>query len=299
MKVIGPVTITDAMLVSSTAPEADFAAWAAATAYTVGNKAIRTTTTTHRIYQRLVAGTTATAPEADTVNWVDIGPTNRWAMLDSAISTATALASPLTVVLAPGYINGLALLGLVGSRVDVTVRDGAGGAVVYTTTVGIDAAVIADWYAYVWEPISQVTEVVLTDLPPYVNASVTVSIIGSTSVACGVLLLGTVYTLGDTQFNARLGITDYSRKETDAFGTTTFVKRKFSRRLTTDLQLRTSQLAAVRNRLEALRATPCVWIASDDTAYTPLIVFGFYRDFQITIAYPTLNFCSLEIEGLT
>ena len=121
MKVIKPVTVTDAVLISSTAPETDYAAWAAGTAYSVGNRVIRTST--HRIYERMVAGTTATAPELDSVNWIDIAPTNRWAMFDGEVSTQTALASPLTVVIKPGLVNGLALFGLAGTTLVVTVRD--------------------------------------------------------------------------------------------------------------------------------------------------------------------------------
>ena len=54
MKVIKPVAVTDAVLISSTAPETDYSAWAAGTAYSVGNLVIRTST--HRIYERLIAG---------------------------------------------------------------------------------------------------------------------------------------------------------------------------------------------------------------------------------------------------
>ena len=42
MRYIVPTTITDAMLISSSVAEADYAAWNAATAYTVGNRVIRT-----------------------------------------------------------------------------------------------------------------------------------------------------------------------------------------------------------------------------------------------------------------
>jgi hypothetical protein len=296
MKVISPAVITDAMLISSTAPETDYAVWSAVTAYSVGNRVIRTST--HRIYERVVAGTTTTAPEVDLVNWIDVAPTNRWACFDSQVNTATTVASPLTVVLAPGYINSLAVLGMAGTSLAVTVTDGAGGATVYSATVTLDGTIIADWYQYVWEAFDPLTEVVFTDIPPYINARVTVSITGST-VACAVLVVGTVYTLGDTKLGARLGIIDYSRKDTDAFGTVTFVRRAFSKRLTTDLVLASGQLNKVSRVLEALRAMPCVWIGSEDATFQALIVYGFYRDFGLTISYPTYTLCNLEIEGLT
>ena len=297
MKVIKPVAVTDAVLISSTAPETDYSAWAAGTAYSVGNRVIRTST--HRIYERMVAGTTATVPELDSVNWIDIAPTNRWAMFDSEVSTQTALASPLTVVIKPGLVNGLALFGLSGTTLVVTVRDGLSGPVVYTRTISLDGSVIADWYQYFFELFDQRAEVVLTDLPPYSNSHITISVTGGGTVSIGVVAAGTVYFIGDTQQDASVSIIDYSRKETDAFGFTTFVRRAYSKRMNLRLLLTNSQLNKVQRVLADLRASPAAWVGTDVAGYEPLTVYGFYKDFSIDIAYAQLSYCSIEIEGLT
>ena len=47
MQFITPVQITDAMLVASSIPEADYAAWNAATSYAEGDRVIRAST--HRV----------------------------------------------------------------------------------------------------------------------------------------------------------------------------------------------------------------------------------------------------------
>ena len=297
MKVIKPVAVTDAVLISSTAPETDHAAWAAGTAYSVGNRVIRTST--HRIYERLIAGTTATAPELDSVNWIDIAPTNRWAMFDGEVSTQTALTSPLTVVIKPGLVNGLALFGLSGTTLVVTVRDGLAGPVVYTRTIGLDGTVIADWYQYFFEQYDQRAEVVLTNLPPYSTSHITISVTGGGTVSIGVVAAGTVYFIGDTQQDASVSIIDYSRKETDAFGFTTFVRRAYSKRMNLRLLLTNSQLNKVQRVLADLRASPAAWVGTDVAGYEPLTVYGFYKDFSIDIAYAQLSYCSIEIEGLT
>jgi hypothetical protein len=36
-----------------------------------------------------------------------------------------------------------------------------------------------------------------------------------------------------------------------------------------------------------------------DTRYAPNSVYGFFKDFNIEVSYPTQSWCSLEIEGLT
>ena len=294
MKVIKPVPIADAQFVSSTAPETDHPAYAAGTNYAVGARVIYL----HKIWQSVQTPNTGNTPGTNALYWAEIAPTNRWAMLDTEISTQTALASPLSVVIKPGYVNSLALFALEGTRLDVTVRDGLAGPVVYTATKSLDGTLIADWYQYFFEPSVQLGEVVLTDLPPYGDAHVTVTVSGAGTVKCGSLTAGTFYALGDAQYGASAGIIDYSRKDTSAAGVTTLVKRKFSKRMSVQLSLDNAQMNKVQRVLADLRATPCVWIGTDAAGYEPLTVFGFYRDFSIDVAYPTYSFCNLEIEGL-
>jgi hypothetical protein len=64
------------------------------------------------------------------------------------------------------------------------------------------------------------------------------------------------------------------------------------------LQIDGSFIDDVVTTLAAYRSTPIVWIGADNI-YTSLIVYGFYKDFDVDIAYPTVSYCSLTIEGLT
>ena len=294
MKVVKPTAITLANLVSSNAAETE-AAWLAATAYAVGAKALYGT----RIYRRVVAGTTSTTPDLDKVNWLDIGPSNTWAMFDSEISTKTSATGSLVIVIKPGYANSLFMFGLEGAALTVTQRDGLGGPVVYTYARSLDGTIIADYYQYFFEPSVQLGELVLTDLPPYGNAHITIEITGGGTVKCGVLAAGTVYELGGTQYGATAGIVDFSKKVTDDFGVTSFVRRPYSDRTSAKLMLPTAQFNKVKRVLADLRATPCAWVGDDSPGYEPLTVFGFYKDFSLEVAYRTTVYCSLEIEGLT
>ena len=66
------------------------------------------------------------------------------------------------------------------------------------------------------------------------------------------------------------------------------------------MELAAGQMNKVQRVLADVRATPCVWIGADDAQlYAPLIVYGWYRDFSIDVAYPTTSYVSLEVEGLT
>lgn len=229
--------------------------------------------------------------------WQEIGPSNKYAMFDDQVSTQTISNTPLTVVLETGYINGIALVGLTGTS--VTVQAVSGTTTTYEETFALDATIITDWYQYYYEESTPISEIVISNIPPYSQTTVTVTVEGAGQVGIGNILFGTSYFLGDTEYGANASITDYSTKETDEFGTTTFVKRDFAKRMSARLMLDNVQLRKVQNVLAELRATPCVWTGTDDETYTPLVVYGFYREFSLEIAYPTKSYCSLDIEGLT
>lgn len=303
MKFIRPTAITAARLTSSSAPETDFPAWSAATAYTLGAKVIRTAT--HRVYQRVVAGTTATAPEADAMNWLDIGPTNAWAMFDAKMGTVTTAANSLTVVMAPGRINSLALLGVDASTATVTLQ--AGGSTVYSASFDLDSGnTVGNWHQYFYEPIYQQTELLITDLldaalldiPAYGEGVLTVTLTrtGGT-VSCAMLVVGIVTDVGETLAGAQVSIRDYSRKEADTFGNYELVQRDFSKRMSADVLVLDANVDSVTKTLSRYRATNVVWIGSG--RYGCLVVFGFLADWSLVIENTSASKFSAQIEGMT
>jgi hypothetical protein len=294
MKVIKPVTIADAQLISSSVPETDYTAYSAATNYAVGARAIYA----HKVWESVQTPNTGKTPGTNALYWAEIAPTNRWLMFDSEISTQTQAASTLTVVIKPGLVDSLALIGLQGAMVSITVRDGLTGPVVYTYSSALDGSVVQDWYQYFYQPFIPILSLVLTDLPLYGSAHITVSITGTGTIKCGSLIAGQSYELGDSQFGASIGIIDYSKKTTSLSGSTTFSRGKSSKRMSLQIIVKNFNLDNVFRTLDDLRATPSVWIGTTAAGYQALTIFGFYRDFSIEIAYPTESFCSLEIEGL-
>lgn len=300
LKVLNPITVDDTRFVSSSVPETEFAAWSAATTYTAAAKAIYK----HRIWESLQGTNLNKVPDAATSAawWLDTGPTNRWAMFDGQTSTATTATGSLNSTVAPGIaVNGAALIGVTGiSSAKVEMFNGP--TLVFTQTKTVDNTFISNWYEYFFEPYDVQTELVFGPMPPYASATVKMTLTGSTggtTVGCAAFSVGNVVEIGTVQAGAGAGIVDYSRKETDAFGTTTLVRRAFAKRSNYQMIVDNAQLRRVFSTLAELRATPAVWIGSDDYRLSPLVVYGFYKDFSISVAYPTFSTCSLEIEGLS
>ena len=128
------------------------------------------------------------------------------------------------------------------------------------------------------------------------QTSVSGSIIGV--AAFRYMFAGIAYSLGETLQGARLGITDFSRRETDEFGTTTFVRRKFAKRLNVDVMLPTADLQRVFDLLTEMRGNVVLWVPGTSSELAPLSFFGWCKDFGLTVAYTRHATCALEIEGV-
>lgn len=296
MKVINPVVLTDAMLISHSIAETDYAAWSGSTTYAIGDRCIQN----HKIYESLQASNLNHSPATDTGAlpfWLEVSSTNRWRAFDQQVNSQTTAAGSFTFTVAPGSINAIAFVELNGGTVRVQMFDGS--TPIYDQTQAIDSTSILSWFDYFFGAYDLSAALVFENVPAYLNATVLVTISGAGTVGCGSALFGNIHYLGDTQLGASAGITDYSTKSTNTYGVTKITRRAFSKRSTQRLILDNSTLRRVQALLSVLRATPCLWIGAPDTQlFSPLVVYGYWRDFQLEIAYPRTSFCLLEIEGM-
>jgi hypothetical protein len=303
MKIIRPVTITDSIFQSSTVPEADQAEWLSGTTYQAGDLVMVTTTAngaataTHKIYSSVLSQAGNDRTVDDGTNWTEVSSTNRWKMFDAVVQDQTVNATSINTVLqSPTVVNSLALLNVNGTTVVITVTDAVEG-VVYNETFNLTSySGIQDWYAYFFEPIVRKNQLALTDLPPYSNTSISVTINSGADAKVGALVIGQFADLGLSQHGASISIIDYSTKTTDAQGRVTITDGPYADKMDVDVVLDTSQIGQANTTLSSLRTTPAVWIAEDNN--DDLVIYGYYREFDIILSNPTISRLSLEIEGL-
>ena len=291
---------TDAMVSApnTNVPEADYAVWSSATTYALDARVILTST--HKIYQSLQASNLNKDPVTQPLWWVEVSPTNKWALFDSAVSTQTKQASYIKYTVTPGQtINAIAALNLTNAtQVAITVTSASAG-VVYIKTIDVSPApATPSWWDWFFGIKRAQTQCVLVDLPSYPDATIKFELYGGSSLAIGVLLIGQQRAFGaGIKYGAKVGIQDYSRKEKNDFGDTVLVQRAFARRADFELMVSADEVDSLQNFLSDVRAVPCLWVGS--TEYEATTVFGFYKTFDILISYPSQSDCSLQIEGLT
>lgn len=301
LTIVRPLAVTDTILDSTDVPENDYAAWAVGTTYDVGDRVILTST--HRIYESLQTSNTGNSPTAlGSAFWIDAGPTNRWAVFDTSVSTQTVQADSITYQLTPGEaVNSIGILNiLAGTEINITMVSPSTGSpgIVYERTVDLSGLPLTpDWWAWFYGQKSVPTQSIALDLPSYSDCEITIEILGGSDLAVGVVLIGSQQNFGlGIKYGARVGIQDYSRKETNTFGETVLVQRAFAKRANFNLFINKSEVDSFQNALSSIRAVPVLWIGSTD--YEATTLFGFYKNFDILISYPENSDCELEIEGL-
>jgi hypothetical protein len=297
MYVVKPIPFKPAMLVSTTALEPT-PLWVSGGSYSKNAEVTWPDPNGNvRKWKSLINHNTDTP--GTTEKWLNIGPCNKCAMFDNMVSTQTVAASPLAVVLEPGgVISNLALLNTIGNEVKVEML--VGGEVVYENTQSLQVAEIASWWDYYFVEDEQVSQITISDLPLFYAPQIRITITGAGSVAIGHTVFGPRFEIGSLSLGATSGIIDYSKKITDEFGTTEFVERAFADELSGQVLVENSQLNSLKRKLRELRATPTLWVGTDNETYREtLVVFGWYRSHRIAINYPAHSLIDFDIEGLT
>jgi hypothetical protein len=251
------------------------------------------------VYEALGA-TTGDYPPDNADKWLRISATNTWAMFSDQISDTTDKAVLIDVTLTPAaVVNAISFFGLDGTDVVVEMDDPVDG-IVYSNTIELTDATesINNWWSYYFEPVTRQSDLVLLDLPPYSDADINITINNASGTAsCGLVSIGTQQVLGTANHGTSVSIIDYSTKTLDSFGRPVITQRNFSKRASYDVSIPTDQVSSVQSTLATLRTTPMTWIGDPNNAST--IVYGYYRDFDVIIATPTLSSSTIDVEGLT
>ena len=297
MRVIKSVVTTDAILTSSNIPEDEYPAWVSGTSYTALDKVIYE----HKIYERIVTGVGTTTPDLDQINWLDSGYTNRYRMFDNIISNVSGQMGGIEFTLTPNQvINGIALLNVNASTVRVVMNDPIEGVVYDRTKELRSSSNVIDYYSYFFAPLINLGDLdtaIFLDLPNKPTATITVYVSSGVGlVEVGEVVYGVQSIVGRTNYGTAIGITSYSRKDTDEFGKVTVVKRKNSKYADYDIDIDNTNLAFVQRLFQDIDSVPCVFIGNPEME--ELIVYGFYNDFKATISFPTVSKCTLRVEGL-
>lgn len=242
-------------------------------------------------------------PETNPTLWLDLGNTNRWKMFDTSVQSQTVNPSEVKIQIKPAtYADTFALLNVKAMTVRLVATSATDGVLYDNTKVMSGTLGITDLYMYFFGAIRKATDVLFEGLPLYGDITYTLTVNnGGSDAAVGACLFGQATDISSTKLGveqgAKLGITDYSIKSTDAFGNYTITQRAFSRKNDYQVYVNNTDIDFVYNLLSDRRAIPTLYIGSP--RFGSSMVYGFYKDFSIDISYYDCSVCSITLEGLT
>ena len=296
MRVVLPIAVTEDILISSTISEPDTGEVVYVTGPSLtGERFILTST--HRAYEVVAIPSTTNDPEtgisAVPPTWVDVGPTNKFAMFDNINSTRSEETTTLVVEVKPGVVaNSIAGFNISGvTNVNVTVTDPIDGEV-YNTDVAIDNSQLSEFF----DDDDINSEFILLDLPFYSNATTKLTATG-TSIKFGNFVIGNKTILGVAKVEGALQLLDFGKKETDTFGNTVVKPGRTAKLVDFEVSVDFNNVSFVFDVLSSITSIPSAWVATDEVN-DPTLVFGYYRDYQESISSATITNATITVEGL-
>lgn len=294
--VVVPVKVTDASLVAHSVSEADYAVYSASTTYNTGARVI-VTTGYHLVYECLADGVVGKFPPDNPLQWVEVGPTNRWCAFDESGGTLTTATGSIEFQLTGDRIDSFGFLDVDANSIRIQATSSEYPNYFDKTIALTDAALLNAWFGYFNAPIQRKRVAVEFGVPSIANSTYTITITGTGQVSLGTFVMGNARELGFTEYGASISVKSYGTVLEDDYGRRTRVRRGYARRMQVSIFMERSVTDAVQRQFEALRETGALWVAADGM-YESTTIFGDYKDFQILLQYPTHNQCSVQIEGI-
>lgn len=228
--------------------------------------------------------------------WFDEGFINSQKMLDASISTQTTTSGNMTIEYQIFKCDTLAFFNLSDvTSIDIIVTDNGSAQEIFNETIETQFRNTSGWYDYFTGDFQNKINI-LQPIQLAFDATVDVTLNG-TNPKIGLLACSRAENIGGTRYGARIGLNDFSKKEVDDNGNIILAEGKFQRTNNLTIEVPYGSADNVINRLDELRATPTIYSGTDDLTSTQ--IFGYYRNYDLTVNLPTLTLLNIELESLT
>lgn len=285
-------TMTNAKLIATNVPEADYPVWAVGTTYAAKARVI-VIGSTHAIYESIAGGNVGHDPVADVdpvtgagTYWLKVSATNRWKCFDGKVSTPTTITTPgfISYTILPGIIvDTIAIFGVNAPSPTADLTIVINGTQVFYSAIGDGLFLVTD------------LEIGATD-------EFTIDIIDMESsgepLSVGQITFGNSGVIGDLLTGGSIGLIDYSTKEIDTFGNTLIIERGYAPRVDFRVSIPAQNGMAVFTKMARVRARPTVFHGGAESMPYGLVIFGTLNDFQIDQPDTKFSTLSVSVNGL-
>lgn len=251
-----------------------------------------------------IAASTNIRPGTDAAKWRRTGPSNRMAPFDDKLNTSAKALGSLTYVIQPGFFTGIAMYGLRGDQIHITLYDEPGGNVIdsYTGDLWEQARGL---YEYLFMPLRALTKWQRQDLELYPNAELRITVSNNDperEVAVGEIVCGHWATLlgsgdlGGVEYGADAEIKTYTYFHENDDGSVEITPRHSATNVNCSVVVDAEQANNAFELLHSIANRPVAIIASGLPRYDYLNTYGLVSATVTAENWPTAKI-NLKVRG--
>lgn len=295
MGVVAPMPIGLGNMTTNVAAS-ELAPYSASAVYYVGTEFMDPET--RLIWRSTADGNQGTPPTSHPAKWQSRGVENRLAMFDASLGTITERADVIEVVITPGrVVTDVALFGVRAQAVQVLVTDPHDGLVFDSGDISMIRPSGNSHWGYFFTPIEREDRVLISGLPAYTQAQITILIKAPGGTArCAECVVGRCVWLGDTRWRVALGYDNWGTKARDPWGGWRFGGGGNSDRMELQVLVHGTNYGRTKRVLMEHENKPVLWIGA--RGMPDFMTYGVITSFKQVIPGHGISDCQMTIEGL-
>lgn len=266
-----------------------------------GSSAHTAKASVHRTFQSRIPGNTGKPPAIDDgTSWLDLGPTNTWAMLDLYRPSITWAASPYTFTLRPGRtIRSLFFGNLDAVQIDISQK--RAGVVIKTWSRSLMTRKIQSYTDYFYKRFTVQKSVLIADALLFNDTTFEITLTrDSGQVGVGEVLLGDPVYLGRTQYGAKRKNRNFTKFDRNTDGTPQSpVRRRNVPSSDQTIMFSKDDTGVLMQFIEDANGRVVLVSGLDDDAhpyFEPTLILGLITGSDLDLTHPNDGFLSLSVE---
>jgi len=323
MKIVAPISVTDALLTSSNIPENDATEWAtgqsvtASTGGALGSLRMVTTSGSsyHNVYECLIDHTTDNDkyPPDEPLDanglpyWRLKSKTNRWNLFGNTISDQSIGTTDQVVIYeitlgAAQVVNGMAFFNI-ENVATIQIEVNHNSVVIYDNTIRPREWVQNNYYGYFYPEFISSGDTALDDLPNRSGVLIRLTVTPYTGeqARIGNWVFGKIESWGNsliTQNQVTTGARSFSKINRNVYGQLNVVQRESVKKASfRSVLVPRNRHSEINQRLADLDGEIVLWIGDKNEGATVLL--GLYTSFGLSYADTTYSTLDVDIEGIT
>ena len=264
--------------------------------YKIGDEVI--VKNTHKVYRAIKNAIFTYPPDnsQDGGDWIEVSPTNRWAMFDGEINTKSRSANGHTVNLTPSYLfDSVSVFGCKNvTEVRLTVRNSANAIIFQRNEDMNDLIAALEWQQDPLNP-DLFSEVTIDGIPTAAGAKIELQFIGS-NIEVGLVRYGLSREIGESLSGLSQNYFDYSKVEYNDFGKLIYQERPIVKLNTYNILVEREKTRSVDRLINSYRGQNLVWSGSTGNGET-LVTYGRSQRSPLVYEYPNINELEITVRG--